>query len=126
MQRQFGAIAQNYGALDHIGELAHVAWPWVGEEFVKDVLGDLSKVFFGLLGKPTQEVIRQDRNVFFSFSQGRQRDGDHIEAVVQILTKGSAKHRDFEIAIRRRNNAHVYGDGLVSAHAFDLTLLKEA
>src|SRR6185436_19042495 len=54
----------------------------------------------------------------------RQLDGEDVQPVEQILPEGAALHGGLEIAVRRRQHAHVHRDRMTAADALDLSLLE--
>jgi len=57
MERDPRFLAQHDGSLHHIGQLAHVSRPIIGEELFLSVLGDLGEALLRLQGEPLQEKI---------------------------------------------------------------------
>jgi hypothetical protein len=71
-------------------------------------------------------VLDQHRDVFAPFAQGRNRDGDHIQAVVQILLELAAAHELPQIAIGRSDDAHVDLLRTLRAERLELAILQHA
>src|SRR5215467_1862679 len=53
-------------------------------------------------------------------------NGDHGEAVVQILAEAAAAQRLLQALVARRHHPHVDGDDAAPTHPLDLALLQEA
>ena len=68
----------------------------------------------------------QHGHVFGPFAQRRQVDPHHVEPVVKILAELPILDELFHVLVRGRDQANVDLDGLGSADAFDLPLLKHA
>ena len=88
-------------------ELAHVARPRValeegGELGVEatHTLAELARVVLG-------EVAREQQDVAAALAQRRQRERDHVEAVVEVLPERALRDRGLEIPVRGRDEAHV-------------------
>src|SRR5262249_32641634 len=58
--------------------------------------------------------------------QRRNAHGDHRESEVEVAAEASAIHLALEIAVRRRDDAHVHLARMRLADATDLTLLERA
>jgi hypothetical protein len=62
------------------------------------------------------EVIDKEGNVLFAFAQGRDPDGQNIEAIEEILPeRPDACHRG-KILVCGRNDSHIHFDGFFAAH----------
>lgn len=48
-----------------------------------------------------------------------------VEAVIQVFAEGALLHRGLEIDVSRRQYAHIHGNRLAAAHAFDLLFLQK-
>src|SRR5437879_13771893 len=72
---------QDNRPLNYIGELAHVAWPIMGDQFVQSILVDLVKILLRFQRKPRHEKIDKARNIFSSLSQRRKRNRSEERSV---------------------------------------------
>ncbi len=72
------------------------------------------------------EVADQQRQVFETRAQGRHLDGEHVEAMEQILAERALDDVLFEIAMSRGDDAHVTAHRHVVAHALEHALLEHA
>src|SRR5580765_3646539 len=112
--------------LNYIGELAHVARPIMGDQFVQSILGDPVKILLRFQRKPRHEKIDEVRNIFPSLPQRRKRNGNYVETVIKIRAKASLFHRFIQVAIRRRDDFHVDLDGFHPSYALKLSLLEKS
>src|SRR5215210_5498673 len=105
-------------------ELAHVAWPAVLLQELERLGRDAMYFLLHLLGCAQRESLREQRDVVAALAERRNAYGNHAEAVEQILAKraGGSLHR--EVAIGRRDDAHVHLDGRGAAHPLELLLLE--
>ena len=71
-------------------------------------------------------MIGQYRQVFHAFAQGRQFDGDDVEAVIQILAELALVDQLFGFAVGGGDDAHVDGDRFASADFIDFVFLQDA
>ena len=88
------ALGEDHRALDGVQELAHVAGPGVRLERRE---GAGAQPLDAVGGVGLHEVPGQQRHVLAALAQGRQLDGDRVDAVVEVLaelTRASSPRRD--------------------------------
>ena len=73
-----------------------------------------------------ERVFRQQRDVRAAVAQRRQRDGDDVDAIVEVLAKASLGDFLGQVAIGGGDQADVDPDRLVAADAAQLALLQDA
>ena len=73
-----------------------------------------------------EEVLDQRGNIFLAVAQRRQRQVDHVEAVVQILAEAPFLHQLLQIGVGGGHDAHVDADGFGRAQRHELALLDHA
>ena len=115
------------GALDHVLQLAHVARPGVLPR--ARPAPTASKPRTALAGGAVElgdEVLDQARQILEAIAQRRQRDREDVEPVVEILAELALGDQLLEVAVGRRDHAHVDVDGLGAADALELALLQHA
>src|SRR4051794_11179948 len=117
--------AQNHGPLDHVLQLTDVAWPVVGLQQVQRLLVDRADVLTRAGGVALHEVFDEHQDVVLAFSKGRYLDGEHIEAIEQVLSEASDRRRSPEIAVRRSDDPNVNADWLRAPDSFELPLLQD-
>src|SRR5439155_18405988 len=100
--------------LDHILQLAHVAWPVVGLQQLQRLLSDGTDPLSGLLGVALDQVFRQDRNVDHALAQRRDPDGEDVEAIEEVLAERATRYRALEIAVRGGEDAHIDGNRMTA------------
>jgi CheY-like chemotaxis protein len=66
------------------------------------------------------------RDAAAALAQRRQREGDDVEPVEEVLAELSLAHEGLEVAVGGRQDAHVDPDGVLTAHALDGALLQGA
>src|SRR5262249_49427227 len=74
--------------------------------------------------KTPDEVVNQQREVFFAFPQRGNLNREHVEPVEQIAAKRARGNGCVEVAIRRRDHPRVGSDRLIAADPLELTLLQ--
>jgi hypothetical protein len=60
-----------------------------------------------------------------ALAQRRQVDRKHVQPVIQIAAKFVPLYHLREIAVRRRNQPHVYAMGAAASQAFEFLLLQQ-
>src|SRR5712692_11927310 len=64
------------------------------------------------------------REVFFAFSEWRQRHREDAQSIVQVMTKPSGFRLSPQVAIGGGYDPHIYLSGRVLADSLELTLLE--
>src|SRR5205085_2278414 len=72
------------------------------------------------------KMSRERVDVGATLSEGRDADRDHVQPIKEVLAEGAARDHLVEIAVGRRDEAHIHLDRLRAADALELTLLKDA
>src|SRR5215472_11738774 len=102
-----GFGVEDEDALDDVAELADIAGPVVGLELVDGGVGDFdagAAVFLPELG---EELAREEGDVFFAVAQGRDEEGDHVEAVEEVFAEVAADDLFFEVLVGGGDDADV-------------------
>src|SRR5258705_12609816 len=73
-----------------------------------------------------REVLYKQGNVFTTFTQGRNTDWEHVQAIVKITPELSLRHHLFQIAISRRHQSYVNAFGPRTTHPLVHALLQGA
>jgi hypothetical protein len=71
-----------------------------------------------------KEVFHQDWNVLAALAQGREREGQHVEAVEQILAELPFGHHLLQIAFSSGDDTHVDGSRARPAQALNRSILQ--
>ena len=114
VQRDLSTAREHDGVLDGVGELPDVAGETIGRQggigvgrkHGQDVLARAVE-----LGKPVEKELDQHREISLALAQRRQAQVENVDAVEEILAEQSLRHLLAQIAMRRRNHAHVDLDG---------------
>ena len=89
-------------------------------------LGEGQRLAVHLAHRQAQEVRRQDGDVLLARAQRRHLDGEHVDAVVEVLAEAPRLHVAPEIAVGGSNDAHVHLAGVLLADALVAALLQNA
>src|SRR5580704_7993156 len=68
-------------------------------------------------------MIEEQGNILAALAQRRQLEGNHVEAMIQILAKAAIAHKAQQIDIRRGDNAHVHFDIFSATQAHEFAFL---
>ena len=93
--------------LDDVVELTNVARPGGRRQRFERVGRDSGDSFIVFFDEMPHEVVGQQGNILAPLFQPRQRQGDDIQAVIQIFAEGAVGHGGFEIVVGRGQDAHV-------------------
>ena len=74
----------------------------------------------------SEKVRDQQRDIIPPLAQARELDRNHVEPIVQVLTKSSFFDPLFQRLVGGRHHANVYMNGNVLTHAPDFPLLQNA
>ncbi len=114
------SAVQHHRPRQHIAELAHVPRPRPrGELGERGLLDPCAGV------QPTEQRLRDERDVGRPISKRRHRDLQDAEAVEQVFTEGSVAHGGEQVAVGRGHNAHIEVFDLGPAHAQHLARLED-
>jgi hypothetical protein len=73
-----------------------------------------------------EEEVDEDGDVLAALAQGRHVDGEDVDAVVEVVAEAPVRDHRAQVAVGRRDDAHVYLDGARAADAANLALLQRA
>src|ERR1019366_5123157 len=99
LQADFAFPGEHHGAFQNIAEFANVTWPGVVLEGLQDrriEAGDASLVLQVEFGK---NGFGQGRDVLASIAKGRKLNGDHAEAVEQVLAEPALRDHLPRVAV---------------------------
>src|SRR5215469_11473801 len=107
--------ADNDQALDQIPEFADVAGPGITEKNFKRAVREFARALAVSGAKFVEEVAGKNRNVFLAVAQRRNKEGNDVEAIEQILAEAAVRDFLFEILVGGGDDADVHADGLIRA-----------
>ena len=117
---------ERHEPLERVLELAHVARPRVRGEPVHERVGHRERGEPEPLREAPQEVAREDRDVLGPLAQRRDAELHDVEPVVEILAEPARAHELLQVAVGRREDAHVHVPHPLLAHRPHLALLQDA
>src|SRR6266850_2227245 len=122
---QDAARSKDYAPLDEILELANVPRPLIGNECRHRFRRNLFDLLTHPAGIDLDKMFHQRWNVFAAPPQRWQREGKHIQTIVEVAAKFVALHHDSQIPVGRgyKPNVHLVGSG--AAQALELLLLQD-
>src|SRR5262249_10239488 len=74
----------------------------------------------------TDEVLRQQRNVFLAIAQRRQMNGEYSKAIVEVLAQAALLNGLPRLLIGGGNDANIEFEFLLAAEPADLTVFQNA
>src|ERR1700675_2369053 len=116
-------ITESDGTLQTVLQFADIAGPVISQHRFHGVARDPDAASWS---ETFKEEHRQDGNVGTALTQRRQRNGDDVEAEIEILAEGSFLVFGVEIAVGGGHDAHIHFDLLITAHGTDFFLLEKA
>ena len=121
-----GLGVEDEDALDDVAELADVAGPVVGLELVDGGVGDFDAGAAVLLAELGEEFAREERDVLFAVAQGRDVEGDDVEAVEEVFAEVAAGDLLFEVFVGGGDDADVDVRGCGGADGVEALLVESA
>src|ERR1700688_4426310 len=85
-----GLRADNHQAFDQIAQLTHVTGPRVAQQNVHRGVSELAGLLAIRRAELVQKMARENGDVFRAVAERRNEEGNHVEPVKQVLTKGAA------------------------------------
>ena len=96
------------GPLHDVFQFAHVAGPAVPLQGLQSLGLDGVDLLGHAPGKTPQEMQRQRFDVLRPFPQRRQLDGDHVQAVIEILTEAPFANLTLQILVGGGHETHIH------------------
>src|SRR5262249_50280344 len=93
------ALRQYNSAFDDVLQLPDVPGPAVLFQGLERIEGDARHLFAGLFGEFFQKMMGQQRGVVFALPERREREGDDVQSVEQVLAEGLGLHLLVEILV---------------------------
>ena len=114
---------EDHQPLDLVLQLPDVPRPGVGRQAPEGPVGEALAPPAGG-GVALEEVVHQDRQVLEALAQGRQAQGDDVEAVVEVLAEGAGGDPLREVPVGGGDDADVDRHGPGVAHGRQHALLE--
>ena len=112
--------------LGDVLELAHVAVPGVVHEHGACVLGEDDGRHVVFLGHVGGKFSKKQRDVLLAFAEGRQVDGELVEAIVEVLAEAALADGADDVDIGGGDDADVNLLGRGATHGDNLAVLEDA
>jgi len=78
--------------------------------------GNTLHLFAVFSRKPMNEVLHQQRHIFFPLPQRRDQNLNDVQAMIQVLTKCAICHALVKRTIAGGDNTHIHRNRLLSSH----------
>lgn len=105
----FSALGEHGGVFNTVLEFANIAGPGIVEQ---QSHGFWAKFFYFLVlraAESTEKMTSQERDIITPISERWQNYGDHVETVIEILTKISTLHLLKEVFVGSSKYPHING-----------------
>ena len=119
------AFGQDHGVLHRVFQLPDIAGPGVIQEQAHGLGAELQDLLAPLQGKTAQEMEGQPGDIVFPVPEGRQDDGDDVEAIEEVFPEGPFFDLGQEILVGGGQDAHIHGQGLLSPQALEFAGLQD-
>src|SRR6185437_12171351 len=126
MRRNERLAGEDDRSLDRVLQLADITRPIVSLQQVDGFRREAGNFFADLLRRMCSEAKGEQRNVVAALAQRRKANRDDAQPIVEILAEVAGRGVRREVAIRRRNDAHVDLDRRRAADTLELLLLEHA
>ena len=80
-------INDNGCVFEHVAQFSDIAWPGVGIKQFHGFFRDAGQRLALVFAESVEIKVHQDRDVLFSFPKRRYGNGNHIDAMEQVLPK---------------------------------------
>src|SRR5260370_36150424 len=124
--RFWACLGQHDGALHGVLKLAHIAGPRIGEQPIQGCSREAARSAVVHRASTSDEAMSERQNVFAASPKRRYFDADHLQPIVEVLTKGLLANHLSEISICRGNDSHIHRPIVCPANAAYLVILKNA
>src|SRR2546427_10503620 len=108
-QRQIDdqSLGPHHRPFDDLLELTHVSWPGIVDQKVQRASAEFPARPSVQQAESLKEVIGQDRDVFLALPERRDMNRNHVDRVIQILSKASRGNSGPQALVGRRDEADV-------------------
>src|SRR5690242_13318636 len=101
--------------LDEIAQFADVAGPGIADEDFHGGVAELARLLAVFGAEFCEEVARKSGNVLLAIAQRRNKKGNDVQTVKEVLAESAASDFLLEIFVGGGDDARVHGDGLAGA-----------
>jgi len=119
-------LTKNDGSFDYVLQLSNISWPVIVPQHFKCQSIDSGYLLACLFRIALHQILGEERDIFDSFSQGRNVYRKHVQTIIEVLSEVAFAHVGGKIAIGRCEDTHIDLDWFRASDSFELTLLKYA
>ena len=120
------STVQDQGTLKNVFKLANIAWPGVVTEYIERFSIDFANAQVNPHADFTDQVTGQQGDIPAVLPQGRQMDGDYMQAVEKVLTKRAVAYFFEKVLIGRRYQSYIHRDGFFAPDTLEFAFLKDS
>src|SRR6266571_2947144 len=107
-RRDATTLTQDRGTLQYVAQLAHVAWPVVGDQELIGVSSQTAGLAADRAADLGQEGVAEQPDVPLSLAQRRNRDVEDVQAVIEVFAERPGGDGLAQVAVRRRDHPDVH------------------
>ncbi|GBD37581.1 hypothetical protein HRbin36_02717 [bacterium HR36] len=78
-----------------------------------------------LLAVPAQEKLGESGNVLFPFPKRWEINGNHVKAVIQVITESAGFHFPFQLDISSSDDSSIHANSATVAHSLEFLFLQD-
>ena len=119
-------VGADQRALHDVLEFAHVTGPRVAGEGLDHVVAEGGDLLARARAQAPEEVVGERGHVLPPLAQGRQREVEDVEAVVEVLAEAAVLDVAAQVAVRGGHDAQIDGSRPAVADPLELPLLEHA
>src|SRR5215469_15701152 len=124
--REILCFAYNDGSLNDILQFANIARPRIRLKQIEALLVQGLEALSCLPCETINEVLNQQRNVFFSFTQRRHFNGKNVEPVKQVAPERPRRDGSFQVAVRGGYHPNISSNRSSRTDTLKLAFLQNA
>src|SRR6202007_1458336 len=123
---KFFSRGEKDGALDEVFEFADVAGPRIVHKRIHDGRGNVLDDFVLAAAESLDEIADQEGNVFPALAEGREENGEDVEAVIKVAAEFFFGDELGKVRIGGGDDAHIDANGAIAAEALEFLFLENA
>src|SRR5262245_16539879 len=119
-----GLRADDHEPFDEVTQLTNIAGPRITNQDLHGCVAQFASALAVCGAELVQEIARQDGDIFLAVPKRRNEEGNHVQSVEKILSKGTASDFLFKILVCGGEDAYVDRQRLVGADWLEALLFQ--
>src|SRR5262245_9527552 len=116
--------AHDNEAFDEVAEFADVTGPRIAQQDFERSIGKFAGTLAISGAEFVEEMAREDGDVFLAIAQGRNKKGNYVEAIEEILAEAAVGNLLLEILVGGGDDADIHADRLIGTDGFEALLFE--